>query len=108
MKLPPSWRRPEGARGATTTRIGGYAQPDPVFRLALDRPIDTAVRRRRSSLSRSCRRLTGAIGRVARFVPQSVSVGLQLGLGMLMAALGIELMLKTPWLGIGALGHYSC
>ncbi len=47
--------------------------------------------------------ITGAIGRVARFIPQSVSVGLQLGLGILMAVLGIGLMLKTPWLGIGAL-----
>src|SRR5271169_483331 len=47
--------------------------------------------------------ITGAIGRAARFIPQSVSVGLQLGLGMLMAVLGIGLMLKTPWLGIGAL-----
>jgi MFS superfamily sulfate permease-like transporter len=47
--------------------------------------------------------LTGAIGRVARFIPQSVSVGLQLGLGILMAVLGIGLILKTPWLGIGAL-----
>jgi MFS superfamily sulfate permease-like transporter len=47
--------------------------------------------------------LTGAISRVARFIPQSVSVGLQLGLGILMAVLGIGLILKTPWLGIGAL-----
>ena len=47
--------------------------------------------------------VTGAIGRVARFIPQSVSAGLQLGLGILMGVLGIGLMLKTPWLGFGAL-----
>src|SRR5205814_643746 len=46
---------------------------------------------------------TGAIGRVARLIPQSVSAGLQLGLGLLMAVLGIDLMLKTPWLGFGSL-----
>jgi MFS superfamily sulfate permease-like transporter len=46
---------------------------------------------------------TGAIGRVARMIPQSVSAGLQLGLGLLMAVLGIGLMLKTPWLGFGSL-----
>src|SRR5437870_12958945 len=33
--------------------------------------------------------VTGAIGRVARFIPQSVSAGLQLGLGILMGVLGI-------------------
>src|SRR6266404_5350621 len=47
--------------------------------------------------------VTGAIGRVARFIPQSVSAGLQLGLGILMGVLGIGLVLKTPWLGFGAL-----
>jgi MFS superfamily sulfate permease-like transporter len=46
---------------------------------------------------------TGAIGRVARLIPQSVSAGLQLGLGLLMGVLGIGLMLKTPWLGLGSL-----
>jgi xanthine/uracil permease len=34
---------------------------------------------------------TGAIGRVARLIPQSVSAGLQLRLGLLMAVLGIGL-----------------
>jgi MFS superfamily sulfate permease-like transporter len=48
--------------------------------------------------------VTGAIGRVARFIPQSVRAGLQLGLGILMGVLGIGLVLKTPWLGFGALG----
>jgi hypothetical protein len=38
----------------------------------------------------------------ARLIPQSVSTGLQLGLGLLMGVLGIELVLRTPWLGIGA------
>jgi hypothetical protein len=47
--------------------------------------------------------VTGAIGRGARFIPQSVSAGLQLGLGILMGVLGIGLVLKTPWLGFGAL-----
>src|SRR5207248_2366462 len=47
--------------------------------------------------------LTGAIGRVARLIPQSVGAGLQLGLGLLMAMLGLKLILATPWLGFGAL-----
>ena len=46
---------------------------------------------------------TGAIGRIARLIPQSVSVGLQLGLGLLMAVLGLRLILETPWLGFGSL-----
>ena len=39
---------------------------------------------------------TGAIGRFARLIPQSVSTGLQLGLGLLMGVLGISLILETP------------
>jgi predicted benzoate:H+ symporter BenE len=46
---------------------------------------------------------TGTIGWLARVIPQSVSTGLQLGLGIAMGALGIELMLRTPWLGLIAL-----
>jgi MFS superfamily sulfate permease-like transporter len=46
---------------------------------------------------------TGTIGWLARVIPQSVSAGLQLGLGISMALLGIELMWRTPWLGIPAL-----
>lgn len=46
---------------------------------------------------------TGAIGRIARLIPQSVSVGLQLGLGLMMGVLGIKLMLETPWTGFGSL-----
>jgi MFS superfamily sulfate permease-like transporter len=47
--------------------------------------------------------ITGWIGRLARAIPQSVSVGLQLGLGLLMGVLGIKLMLQTPWIGFPAL-----
>ena len=46
---------------------------------------------------------TGTIGWLARVIPQSVSAGLQLGLGMSMGLLGLELMWRTPWLGIAAL-----
>jgi hypothetical protein len=44
--------------------------------------------------------LTGAIGWFARIVPQSVVTGLQLGLGMTLALLSLELMAELPWLGI--------
>jgi predicted benzoate:H+ symporter BenE len=47
--------------------------------------------------------LTGWIGRLARAIPQSVSAGLQLGLGLLMGLLGIKLILQTPWIGFGSL-----
>jgi predicted benzoate:H+ symporter BenE len=47
--------------------------------------------------------LTGTIGWLARAIPQSVSSGLQLGLGIAMGALGLELMWRTPWLGVFAL-----
>jgi MFS superfamily sulfate permease-like transporter len=47
--------------------------------------------------------ITGWIGRLARMIPQSVSAGLQLGLGLLMGMLGIKLMLETPWIGFGSL-----
>jgi Molybdate transporter of MFS superfamily len=46
--------------------------------------------------------VTGWIGRLARMIPQSVSAGLQLGLGLLMGVLGTRLMLRTPWPGFGA------
>jgi len=46
---------------------------------------------------------TGWIGRLARVIPQSVSAGLQLGLGLMMALLGVRLMLATPWVGFAAL-----
>jgi hypothetical protein len=47
--------------------------------------------------------LTGWIGGLARAIPQSVSAGLQLGLGLLMGMLGLKLILETPWLGLGSL-----
>jgi MFS superfamily sulfate permease-like transporter len=46
--------------------------------------------------------ITGWIGRLARAIPQSVSAGLQLGLGLLMGVLGLKLMLETPWIGFPA------
>src|ERR1700732_2630633 len=47
--------------------------------------------------------ITGWIGRLARAIPQSVSAGLQLGLGLLMGVLGLKLMLQTPWIAFPAL-----
>jgi predicted benzoate:H+ symporter BenE len=47
--------------------------------------------------------VTGRIGRLARAIPQSISAGLQLGLGLLMAVLGLKLILQTPWIGYGSL-----
>ncbi|HEY1795731.1 MAG TPA: putative sulfate/molybdate transporter [Stellaceae bacterium] len=47
--------------------------------------------------------ITGWIVRLARLIPQSVAVGLQLGLGLLMARLGIKLMVATPVVGVAAL-----
>ena len=47
--------------------------------------------------------LSGAIGQVARIVPQSVAAGLQLGLGAAMAWLGLGLVLQTPVPGCVAL-----
>ena len=47
--------------------------------------------------------VTGWIGRLARALPQSVSAGLQLGLGVLIGVLGLKLILETPWLGFGSL-----
>ena len=47
--------------------------------------------------------ITGWIGRLARAIPQSVSAGLQLGLGLLMGVLGVKLMFESPWMGFGSL-----
>jgi predicted benzoate:H+ symporter BenE len=47
--------------------------------------------------------LTGSIGWLARVIPQSVSAGLQLGLGISMGLLGLQLVSQTPWLGFPAL-----
>src|SRR6202049_4020501 len=46
---------------------------------------------------------TGWIGRFARLIPQSVSAGLQLGLGLLMGVIGLKLMLETLWIGFPVL-----
>lgn len=46
---------------------------------------------------------TGTIGWLARLIPQSVTAGLQLGLGVSMAVLGIQLVAQTLWLGVLAL-----
>jgi hypothetical protein len=47
--------------------------------------------------------ITGWIGRFARAIPQSVSAGLKLGLGLLLSVLGVKLMLQTPWIAFPAL-----
>src|SRR3954454_17838720 len=47
--------------------------------------------------------ITDWIGKLARAIPQSVSAGLQLGLGLLMGVLGLKLILETTWLGFGSL-----
>src|SRR5438874_4711146 len=47
--------------------------------------------------------LTGWVWRLAHAIPQSVSAGLQLGLGLLMGVLGVKLMIQTPWVGFGSL-----
>jgi MFS superfamily sulfate permease-like transporter len=48
--------------------------------------------------------VTGAIARFARLVPQSVITGLQLGLGITLALLSLELMAGLPWLGLATAG----
>src|SRR3954447_25817621 len=48
--------------------------------------------------------ITGWISRLARSIPQSVSAGLQLGLGLMMSMLGIKLLLQAPIVGFGSLG----
>jgi MFS superfamily sulfate permease-like transporter len=45
---------------------------------------------------------SGFIGKVARLIPQSVTAGLQLGLGLMMGWLGLQMMIETPWIGIPA------
>jgi hypothetical protein len=47
--------------------------------------------------------ITGWISRLARVIPQSVSAGLQLGLGLLIGVLGLKLILEMPWIGVGSL-----
>lgn len=50
--------------------------------------------------------LTGGISWLARVIPQSITTGLVLGLGLAMVLLGSELMLANPWLGMGALAFF--
>ena len=47
--------------------------------------------------------VTGWIGWLSRLIPQSVTSGLQLGLGLSLVALGLDLVMRTPWLGVGVL-----
>lgn len=47
--------------------------------------------------------ITGLIARLSKAIPQSVTAGLQLGLGVTLAMLGLKLMLTVPWLGFGVL-----
>ena len=44
---------------------------------------------------------TGLVSRVARVLPPTVAAGLQLGLGLSLAGLGIRLVEKEAWLGLG-------
>ncbi|CAH2602682.1 Sulfate permease [Rhodovastum atsumiense] len=44
--------------------------------------------------------ISGLIGSVARALPSTVAAGLQLGLGLSLAALGIRLIEGQPWIGI--------
>lgn len=50
--------------------------------------------------------LTGGITWLARMIPQSVTSGLQLGLGFAMAFIGLKLVLDDPWLGFAALAGF--
>jgi hypothetical protein len=51
---------------------------------------------------------TGAMGRIAKLIPQSVTAGLQLGLGLSMGLLGLKLAIEAPWLGAAALMLLVC
>ncbi len=44
--------------------------------------------------------LTGMVTRLAKLVPPTVAAGLQLGLGLSLAGLGIRLVSEQPWLGL--------
>lgn len=44
---------------------------------------------------------TGLVGRIARAMPPTVAAGLQLGLGLSLAGLGIRFIEREVWLGLG-------
>lgn len=44
---------------------------------------------------------TGLVSKIARMLPPTIAAGLQLGLGLSLAALGTRLIEKEIWLGIG-------
>jgi predicted benzoate:H+ symporter BenE len=44
--------------------------------------------------------MTGVVSRLARVLPSTIAAGLQLGLGLSLAALGIHLIEKQLWLGV--------
>jgi sulfate permease, SulP family len=44
--------------------------------------------------------LTGVVSRIARALPASIAAGLQLGLGLSLAGLGIRLIETQIWLGV--------
>ena len=46
---------------------------------------------------------TGLIAKMARLIPQSVTAGLQLGLGLTMGWLGLTMVAEAPWIGVPAL-----
>jgi predicted benzoate:H+ symporter BenE len=45
---------------------------------------------------------TGVVSRLARILPPTIAAGLQLGLGLSLAGLGVRLMEKQLWLGVVA------
>jgi predicted benzoate:H+ symporter BenE len=48
--------------------------------------------------------VSGLMVRLGRLIPQSVTAGLQLGLGLAMVLLGLSMIGEAPWLGLPALG----
>ena len=48
--------------------------------------------------------LTGLVTRLARVIPAPVTAGVQLGLGLSLAVLGVRLVQEEPWLGIAVAG----
>ena len=47
---------------------------------------------------------TGVVSRLARVIPKSITAGLQLGLGLSLAGLGLRLVEKQIWLGLAISG----